>query len=141
MVSVESTPTNGRKRSAEGTGHEIIGGTDINAIADDNLKKSISELHEGPVRKKSKKHLKKPGKEKDQPHVHETKGQGKALGYLDTWANDRAHWKFEKCRQIWLIQNCYNNEKIPEKTFETLLLYLGSIKGRMRELVIGMLMS
>ena len=35
--------------------------------------------------------------------VHESKGQSKALQYLQTWASDRENWKFEKCRQIWLL--------------------------------------
>ena len=35
--------------------------------------------------------------------VHESKGQSKALQYLQTWASDRDSWKFEKCRQIWLL--------------------------------------
>ena len=35
--------------------------------------------------------------------IHESKGQSKALQYLKTWATDRENWKFEKCRQIWLL--------------------------------------
>ena len=35
--------------------------------------------------------------------VHETKGQAKAISYLKTWHTDRENWKFEKCRQIWLL--------------------------------------
>ena len=34
---------------------------------------------------------------------HESKGQSKAIQYLKTWASDRDNWKFEKCRQIWLL--------------------------------------
>lgn len=35
--------------------------------------------------------------------VHETKGQAKAVEYLQLWESDRSSWKFEKCRQIWLL--------------------------------------
>ena len=34
---------------------------------------------------------------------HDSKGQSKALQYLQTWAHHRHTWKFEKCRQIWLL--------------------------------------
>ena len=35
--------------------------------------------------------------------IHETKGQAKAIDYLKNWETDRNNWKFEKCRQIWLL--------------------------------------
>ena len=65
--------------------------------------------------------------------IHETKGQTKALQYLKQWDEDRDSWKFEKCRQIWLLQNCYDLSKIPDAKFDTLLKYMASIKGKMRE--------
>jgi WKF domain len=58
--------------------------------------------------KKSKKRDKKL---KKVDHVHETKGQGRALRYLDGWnemQNGKAGWKFEKCRQIWLLDHAYD---------------------------------
>ena len=89
---------------------------------------------------KKTKHKKAKGKGKDkkkkkQPegHVHESAGQGKALKYLDKWDTDSDSWKFEKCRQIWLLQNCYDLTKIPDAKFDTLLKYMASIKGKMRE--------
>ena len=39
--------------------------------------------------------------------VHESKGMSKALRYLKTWNEDRNSWKFEKCRQIWLLNVSY----------------------------------
>jgi len=64
--------------------------------------------------------------------VHETKGMNKALDYLKTWQNDRASWKFEKCRQIWLLHNAYDIKRMNEENFSVLLEYIDSIKGAMR---------
>jgi hypothetical protein len=46
-------------------------------------------------------------------------------------------WKFEKCRQIWLLANAYNDERIPDSRFDALLKYTDSIKGKMREAFLG----
>ena len=68
-------------------------------------KKDKSEGEEAKPRKRLNKRRKKkiaaglPVEET----VHESKGQSKALQYLNTWASDRENWKFEKCRQIWLL--------------------------------------
>jgi len=65
--------------------------------------------------------------------VHESKGMSKALRYLKTWNEDRNSWKFEKCRQIWLLNNAYDELKVSEEVFPTLLSYMASIKGGMRQ--------
>ena len=68
-------------------------------------KKDNSEGEEAKPRKRLNKRRKKkiaaglPVEET----IHESKGQSKALQYLKTWASDRENWKFEKCRQIWLL--------------------------------------
>merc|ERR1711990_392145 len=66
----------------------------------------------------------------------ELAGCSKALSYLKTWAEDRESWKFEKCRQIWLINHIYDTDNLPEDLVPSLLEYLGSIKGGMREKVL-----
>jgi len=65
--------------------------------------------------------------------VHETKGMGKALKYLKTWSEDKDSWKFEKCRQIWLLHNAYDGLKVSDKLFPSLLCYIQSVKGAMRD--------
>merc|ERR1712203_151799 len=65
-----------------------------------------------------------------------TAGCSKALSYLKTWAEDRETWKFEKCRQIWLINHIYDIDNVPDYSFPSLLEYLGSIKGGMRDKVL-----
>ena len=87
--------------------------------------------------KKKKKNKKK----KNPDHVHQSCGQNKALRYLALWdesqSSDSVTWKFEKCRQIWLLQNAYDESKIPDKDFDVLLKYMCTIKGRMRDAAIG----
>merc|ERR1712166_1303693 len=85
--------------------------------------------------KKRDKKLKKPD------HVHESKGQSKALRYLKLWYSNKKckedqilePWKFEKCRQIWLLQNCYSSVRVPQEDFKILLKYMSTINGRMRD--------
>jgi len=66
----------------------------------------------------------------------EFKGKEKALEYLKTWSEDKENWKFEKCRQIWLLNHAYEPNLVPESSFPSLLQYLGSIQGGMREVVL-----
>lgn len=81
---------------------------------------------------KKKKNKKEKGGE---DRVHETKGMNKALAYLKQWKEDKSSWKFEKCRQIWLLHNCYDTKRINEANFSVLLEYIASVKGAMREVV------
>jgi hypothetical protein len=85
---------------------------------------------------------KKVKKVKKLDHVHETKGQGRALRYLDAWqlaqnGDGSSGWKFEKCRQIWLLAHVYDSDRIPDSKFDTMLKYMESIKGMMRKQAIG----
>merc|ERR1712098_888056 len=82
---------------------------------------------------KRKKKLKAEGKlTPDSKIVHESKGMNKALRYLKMWSEDRGSWKFEKCRQIWLLHNAYDDSKVSDLMFPSLLNYMESIKGGMR---------
>jgi len=80
---------------------------------------------------------KKEKKIKDPSHNHESPGQNRALRYLKLWyANKKGeaeNWKFEKNRQTWLLQNCYCSKKVPKEDFSTLLKYMKSIQGRIKE--------
>lgn len=88
--------------------------------------------------RRQKKKDKRAKERQEQNHIHETKGQGKAIRYLDEWQLQHdgkdSLWKFEKCRQIWLIQNAYDETKVPDSKFDSLLQYMASIKGSMREM-------
>merc|ERR1711990_491769 len=115
------------KRASSGKGPKII-------IA----KEKGAPKEEKELSKRKKKQLKKEkgGIATGSESSKELAGCSKALSYLKTWAEDRESWKFEKCRQIWLINHIYDTENVPEDSFPCLIEYLGSIKGGMREKVL-----
>ena len=102
-------------------------------------KKVAENLVETKANEQTKSSKKRDKKLKNPDHVHETKGQSKALRYLKIWyTNQKAQedeivepWKFEKCRQIWLLQNCYDGVRVPPSDFKILLKYIATINGRM----------
>ncbi|XP_046993573.1 uncharacterized protein C7orf50 [Schistocerca americana] len=92
---------------------------------------ATGEGKKGIKRKKEKiKKLKTEPKTRDEVLV-----QKKALTYLKQWHRDRGNWKFEKLKQIWLIQNMLDASKIPDKKFKIFLQYIVPIKGSARRLV------
>jgi len=95
-------------------------------------KKAETVKPEVKLSKRKRKHLKAEGTLVDDS-VHESVGMSKALRYLKTWEEDREAWKFEKCRQIWLLHNAYDDSKVSEILFPSLLSYMSSVKGGMRE--------
>lgn len=52
-----------------------------------------------------------------------------AISYLQLWAANRDHWKFEKLKQTWLLKNCLSLDLMDDKCFEMFVEYVGSIKG------------
>ncbi|CAH2307233.1 Hypothetical predicted protein [Pelobates cultripes] len=56
-----------------------------------------------------------------------------SLQYLKSWSEKRKDWKFQKTRQIWLLQNMYDQEKISDDYFPILLEYLEGLKGSARD--------
>ncbi|KAH8552500.1 hypothetical protein BGW37DRAFT_489225 [Umbelopsis sp. PMI_123] len=59
-----------------------------------------------------------------------------AIDYLRTWKSDRASWKFQKVRQIWLLANLYDEVKISDEDFTILLAYIQDLKGKARQATI-----
>ncbi|XP_044256103.1 uncharacterized protein C7orf50 homolog [Tribolium madens] len=62
--------------------------------------------------------------------------QEKALNYLSKWKHDREEWKFEKLRQIWLQHNMYDESKVPQEFWETLVEYFSNSKGKSRDVML-----
>jgi len=110
---------------SSGKGPKII-------IAQEKKVETASAKPEVKLSKRKRKALKAEGSIVDDS-VHESKGMSKALLYLKTWEEDRESWKFEKCRQIWLLHNAYNDSKVSDILFPSLLSYMSSVKGGMRE--------
>ncbi|XP_015864854.2 protein cholesin isoform X2 [Peromyscus maniculatus bairdii] len=59
-----------------------------------------------------------------------------ALEYLQGWAQKQKSWRFQKTRQTWLLLNMYDEDKVPDEHFSTLLDYLEGLKGSARELTV-----
>ena len=115
------------KRASSGKGPKIIIAKEKGS---QNMEKELSK------RKKKKLKKEKGGTATGSESSKELAGCSKALSYLKTWAEDRETWKFEKCRQIWLINHIYDIDNVPDDSFPSLLEYLGSIKGGMRDKVL-----
>lgn len=64
-----------------------------------------------------------------------------AISYLQLWAANRDHWKFEKRKQTWLLKNCLNATLIDDKRFEILLEYVASVKGAARKATLDEMQS
>lgn len=52
------------------------------------------------------------------------------------WKRSRSEWKFEKIRQIWLIDNLLDENSIPNTTFSIALEYFEGCKGMAREVLL-----
>ncbi|XP_043599473.1 uncharacterized protein C7orf50 homolog isoform X2 [Bombus pyrosoma] len=60
----------------------------------------------------------------------------KGLSYVSKWKYARSEWKFEKIRQIWLIDNLLDEVHIPDEIFPIVLEYFEGCKGMARELLL-----
>ncbi len=49
--------------------------------------------------------------------------------YLETWKRTRGLWKFQKVRQVWLLQHMYDTEQVSNDTFAIMVEYLQGLKG------------
>lgn len=56
--------------------------------------------------KKKKKKKSNPGKESETTTVHP------GIDYLQTWYNNIGNWNFKKVRQVWLLQNMFDQELV-----------------------------
>ena len=75
---------------------------------------SVSKNKDSEVQKKKKKTKNK--KRKDIESTKEpqdvTSSQKLMSEYLQKWQHDRKNWSFQKVRQVWLLKNLYECEKV-----------------------------
>ncbi|XP_011695388.1 PREDICTED: protein MNN4 [Wasmannia auropunctata] len=117
-----------KKRNIERTLNEDNGDdTDISKEAAENVK-STKELSKRQL-KKQKVLQEETKKRKSQ----KSNAKQKALSYLSTWKYSRNEWKFEKLKQIWLMNNLLNEDAIPDSLFPVVLEYFEGCKGKARE--------
>lgn len=64
------------------------------------------------------------------------KMQEGVFNYLSKWKHARNEWKFEKLKQIWLQQNLFVVNKIPDEFWSSSVEYFNGSKGAIRQSVI-----
>ncbi|XP_076657391.1 phosphatidylinositol glycan anchor biosynthesis class Q [Halictus rubicundus] len=106
-----------------------------NAESDpDNIEAEESEVKK--PKQPSKRQLKREKaekKENEKREAHRLDAMKKGLTYVSKWKHARSEWKFEKLRQIWLIDNLLDETCIPDNIFPTVLEYFEGCKGMARE--------
>jgi hypothetical protein len=48
------------------------------------------------------------------------------------WKKARATWKFQKLRQVWLINHMYDDKQVPDSHWKLFLEYIHDLKGAAR---------
>lgn len=107
-----------------------------NTSVDEDI--STKETNENAKKKPSKRQLKKEKasqKEAQKRHASKVNAMKKALSYVSKWKYSRSEWKFEKIRQIWLIDHILDEKAISDTIFPIVLEYFGGCKGMAREML------
>nr|XP_031833110.1 uncharacterized protein C7orf50 homolog [Nomia melanderi]XP_031833111.1 uncharacterized protein C7orf50 homolog [Nomia melanderi]XP_031833112.1 uncharacterized protein C7orf50 homolog [Nomia melanderi] len=109
--------------------------TTLNNDSDlDNIEADESEVKK--PKQPSKRQLKREKaerKENEKKEATRLEAMKKGLNYVSKWKHARSEWKFEKLRQIWLIDNLLDETCIPDEIFPTVLEYFEGCKGMARE--------
>lgn len=72
-------------------------------------------------------------KENEKKEAGRLEAMKKGLSYVSKWKHAQSEWKFEKLRQIWLMDNLLDETSIPDDIFPTVLEYFEGCKGMARE--------
>ncbi|XP_015110440.1 uncharacterized protein C7orf50 homolog [Diachasma alloeum] len=105
--------------------------------------KEVDEEVEGDAPPKSKKpskrqlkREKKEAREAEKRDASKVEAMNKSLEYISTWKHAKSKWKFEKLKQIWLMDHLLDDSLVPEEVFPTVLEYFEGCKGMARELLL-----
>lgn len=82
--------------------------------------------------KKTKEDKEKRTKEEKDRMKQEWTNSTAAIEYLRNWKNAREEWSFQKVRQIWVLRNWKDADKMSDDDFEILLEYVVALKGGSR---------
>ncbi|KAK2576272.1 hypothetical protein KPH14_005638 [Odynerus spinipes] len=101
-----------------------------------NLDNEDSEDNTKNAKKPSNRQLKRERAEQrvaEKREASKAEATQKALTYVTKWKYAKSQWKFEKFRQIWLIDNLLDDTLIPDEIFPIVLEYFEGCKGMARE--------
>ena len=108
-------------------------------------KKSRKQRH----RKRAKNSVQKESSEVLLKKQNKSSTRQDALNYLSNWNTSHSkqikkekddepteQWRFQKSKQVWLLKNMFNLEKVPAKYFKIMISYIESIEGNTKERVL-----
>ncbi|KAF8948801.1 hypothetical protein BGZ47_002383 [Haplosporangium gracile] len=73
----------------------------------------------------------------DDAQLLESDAANPGLAYLVEWKKARATWKFQKLRQVWLINHMYDDKQLPDSHWNLFLEYIHDLKGAARNSAIA----
>ncbi|KAB0799493.1 hypothetical protein PPYR_07373 [Photinus pyralis] len=130
--SVQDIGGKSKKQKRKKTEEEPVADTQASDLQDEQEMDNPAKLQ-----KKESKRAKKKTRHMelilDKKIKNDINSQERSLNYLSKWKHARNDWKFEKNRQVWLKQNMFNAEKIPEEFWETLTEYFSNSQGNVRK--------
>ncbi|KAK1794785.1 hypothetical protein P4O66_009994 [Electrophorus voltai] len=106
------------------------------SVEEENLSPEERRVADRKLKKIRRKEEKKKRREEGKNEAEQSKtssAQTQALEYLTCWSEKREQWKFQKTRQVWLLQHMYDSTKVSDAHFKVLLSYLEGIQGVARE--------
>ncbi|KAL7886793.1 hypothetical protein AOLI_G00045140 [Acnodon oligacanthus] len=122
-------PAEAQMNEVEEEGME--GGNDLTPEERRVLERKLKKIRRKEEKKKQKEEEKKEKSEKE--GCKTSVAQKQALEYLTCWSEKREEWKFQKTRQVWLLQHMFDSEKVSDAHFAVLLSYLEGLQGVARE--------
>ncbi|KAI4488603.1 hypothetical protein M0802_011419 [Mischocyttarus mexicanus] len=102
----------------------------------EDLNTTVSEESGKNTKTPSKRKLKKEKaeqREAEKRKATKLEATQKSLTYVKKWKYSRSEWKFEKKKQIWLMDNLLDDALIPDEVFPIVLEYFEGCKGMARE--------
>lgn len=63
--------------------------------------------------------------------------QMQALSYLSLWKYNKAEWKFNKVKQIWLHKHKFDSSKVPDELWQPFIEYFSSASGGIKQAIVG----
>jgi nitrate reductase assembly molybdenum cofactor insertion protein NarJ len=82
---------------------------------------------------RSKKRIKHEELQKTLKDKFDTKRRDEVLQYLTAWKSDKAQWKFQKVKQMFIEKQIFNSEEIPDEIWPTALEYLSGSRDASKQ--------
>nr|XP_040031879.1 uncharacterized protein C7orf50 isoform X3 [Gasterosteus aculeatus aculeatus] len=112
--------------------HVVEGEEDLSLEEKRVLERKMKKI----LKKEEKKRLKAAGETEPKAEAPGPIAGQQALDYLTCWAENRAEWRFQKTRQTWLLQHCFDFEQISDEKFSVLLQYLEGLCGGSKDITV-----